>query len=143
MNVTRADVVKEALTWLRTPFHHHARIKGHGVDCVNLLIGVYSNVGLIPAIKLDHYAHDWHLHSDMPLFLDGVLGYADRTDERLPGDVVMFRYGRQPAHGGIVIEWPVVIHAWLDTHSVELTEADQGKLGGRFYAAYKVKGLST
>ena len=30
----RLAVVAEAESWLGTPYHHEARIKGHGVDCV-------------------------------------------------------------------------------------------------------------
>lgn len=32
----RAAVAQEALAWLGTPYHHHARIKGVGVDCAQI-----------------------------------------------------------------------------------------------------------
>ncbi|HYL49488.1 MAG TPA: hypothetical protein VET84_09005 [Stellaceae bacterium] len=31
----------------------------------------------------------------------------------LPGDIALWRFGRCFSHGAIVIEWPVVIHAYL------------------------------
>ena len=34
------DIVTEARTWVRTPYHHQARLKGVGVDCAGLVIGV-------------------------------------------------------------------------------------------------------
>lgn len=33
----RAAVIAEAESWLSTPYHHEARIKGHGVDCAQIL----------------------------------------------------------------------------------------------------------
>ena len=44
---SRADVVAAALAWTDTPFHHQARLKGVGVDCVGLVIGVARELGLI------------------------------------------------------------------------------------------------
>lgn len=58
----RRAVVAEALTWLRTPYHHAARIKGVGVDCAQFLIAVYAATGLIDDFTPDRYPPDWHLH---------------------------------------------------------------------------------
>ena len=30
---TRQAIIDETVTWLRTPYHHMAAIKGAGVDC--------------------------------------------------------------------------------------------------------------
>ena len=40
----REAVVTEAKTWIGTPFHHAARIKGAGVDCLMLLSRVSLSV---------------------------------------------------------------------------------------------------
>ena len=37
---TGLDVVRMARTWLGTPYHHQGRVKGAGVDCGGLVIGV-------------------------------------------------------------------------------------------------------
>jgi len=42
-------LVSEALSWLGTPFILNSRVKGTGVSCHNLVIGVWGNVG----VKLD------------------------------------------------------------------------------------------
>ena len=75
----QAKIVEEALSWLNTPFHHAARIKGRqgGVDCVNFLIGVFSAVKAAPAITLDPYPQDWHMHNEEQRFLEGLANYAD------------------------------------------------------------------
>ncbi|MDO6044547.1 hypothetical protein Q4P48_08410 [Neisseria gonorrhoeae] len=44
----RARIVEEARSWLGTPYHHHAMVKGAGVDCAMLLVAVYGAVGLLP-----------------------------------------------------------------------------------------------
>ncbi len=45
---TRAQIIAEARTWIGTPFHHQARLKGPrgGVDCVGLLVGTAGAVGI-------------------------------------------------------------------------------------------------
>ena len=61
----RAAAVKEAKTWIGTPFHHAARVKGAGVDCLMLLAEVYERAGVTAGrIKPPFYVPDWHLHRD-------------------------------------------------------------------------------
>ena len=43
----RQSIVAEALSWEGTPYHHHGRIKGVGVDCAMILAEVYHAVGLL------------------------------------------------------------------------------------------------
>jgi NlpC/P60 family putative phage cell wall peptidase len=113
----RAAVVAEARTWLGTPYHHEARVKGAGVDCAQLLIGVYAAVGLIKPPKIAHYPPDWHLHRSAERYLAIVLDHARELDAAAEapgaGDVVLWRFGRCFSHGAIVVAWPVVIHAYL------------------------------
>ncbi|MDP3650529.1 MAG: hypothetical protein Q8R67_02490 [Rhodoferax sp.] len=145
MSTLRTAIVAEALTWLETPFHHQARLKGCGVDCANLLAGVFAAVGLVPAIALDAYPQDWHIHNAEPRFLRELSLYADPLPtgaQALPGDIAMFQYGRHAAHGAIVTNWPQVIHAWKDQGRVVLTEADSGPLAGRFAGLWRVRGVA-
>lgn len=140
----RAEIIDEALTWAGTPYHHAARSKGVGVDCANLLVGVFSAVGLVPDIDLGAYPIDWHLHKDDQLFVSRLLDYADRLDigdVPKPGDIAMFRYGRHPAHGAIVTAWPFVIHAWAQVGRVVLTSVSTGPLSSRMAGCYRVRGV--
>jgi hypothetical protein len=68
--MTVEAIVTEARAWMGTPYHHHARIKGVGVDCAQLLCEVYEAVGLVPHIDTGHYPHDWHLHRGEELFME-------------------------------------------------------------------------
>ena len=145
MSAIRKAIVAEAISWINTPFHHAARVKGAGVDCANLLVAVFAAVGLVPDVLLEHYPPDWHLHRDEGRFLAVLSQYADPLpagESPLPGDIAMFTYGRQAAHGAIVVGWPVVCHAWRDVGNVVLTEADNGPLGKRFAGFYRVRGVA-
>jgi cell wall-associated NlpC family hydrolase len=132
----RIAVIEEALGWLRTPYHHMARVKGVGVDCLTLLAEVYERARVIPHVKVPFYPPDWNLHRDAERYLDGVMQYAreipavDEADPPQPADIAVFKFGRCFAHGAIVLHWPRLIHAW---HSAGVVYADatQGQLAGR------------
>ena len=109
----RAAVVAEAQSWIGTPFHHAARVKGDGVDCLMLLAEVYERAGVRGHIEPPFYVPDWHLHRDAERYMEGLLPYA-REIAAPPGagDVALFRFGRTFSHGAIVIEWPRLVHAY-------------------------------
>ena len=109
----RAAVVAEAVAWLGTPYHHRARLKGIGVDCAQLPIGVYANVGLIEAFDTGEYPPDWHLHRAGERYLAVICRLAREIDPEdvQPGDVVLFKFGRAFSHGTLLIDRPLVIHA--------------------------------
>lgn len=106
-------VVAEAQTWIGTPFHHEARLKGVGVDCVMLLAEVYERAGIVDHIMVPHYPPDWHMHHDAEKYTDNLPVYARQIEgPPLPGDIAVFRFGRTFSHGTIVVEWPRLIHAY-------------------------------
>lgn len=109
----RAAVVKEAESWIGTPFHHAARIKGAGIDCLMLLAEVYERAGVAAPIEPPFYVPDWHLHQGAERYVDGLVRYARPiAGPPLPGDIALFRFGRTFSHGAIVTEWPRLIHAY-------------------------------
>src|SRR6266496_3157295 len=79
----RELVVKEAESWIGTPFHHAARVKGAGVDCLMLLAEVYERAGVVAPIEPPFYVPDWHLHRDAERYLEGLIRYA-REIQALP-----------------------------------------------------------
>jgi cell wall-associated NlpC family hydrolase len=127
----RALVIAEAVTWLRTPYHHAARVKGAGVDCAQILIAVYAAVGLIADFKPDDYPPDWMLHRSDERYLGHVMQYARQVDAPGPGDIAMWKFGRCFSHGAIVLEWPLVIHAYRPDQMVGYGDGTQGDLAGR------------
>jgi len=135
----RAAVVAEARTWLGTPFHHLARVKGAGVDCAQLLIGVYHACGLIPDIDTGYYPPDWHFHQNEERYLEMLEKFCDRTDDPQPGDIAMFRFGHCSSHGAIVIAWPTVIHAYIRRKVGEADAANDVELIGRVDSFWTLK----
>lgn len=109
----RAAVVTEAESWIGTPFHHAARVKGAGVDCLMLLAEVYERAGVARHIEPPFYAPDWHLHQGAERYMEGLLHYARPIEgPPRPGDIALFRFGRTYSHGAIVSQWPRLIHAY-------------------------------
>ena len=132
----RIAVIEQALGWLRTPYHHMARVKGVGIDCLTLLAEVYERAGVIPHVEVPFYPPDWNLHRDAERYLDGVMQYAreiptvDNANRPQPGDIAVFKFGRCFAHGAIVVQWPRLIHAWHNA-GVVYADATQGQLAER------------
>ena len=132
----RLTVIEEAVGWLRTPYHHMARVKGVGADCLTLLAEVYEKAGVIPHVEVPFYPPDWNLHRDAERYLEGVMRYAreaptrDNADPPQPGDIALFKFGRCFAHGAIVLQWPRLIHAWHNA-GVVYADATQGQLARR------------
>lgn len=121
----RSLIVAEARSWLGTPWVHMARAKGHGVDCGQLLAAVYEEVGLVAVVPIPPYPQDWALHRGEPVMQGIVERYATRTEAPpAPGDVVLFRYGRSLSHGGIVLFWPMIIHAFLSERAVVIGDVE-------------------
>ena len=135
----RDAVIKEALSWERTPHHNGACIKGHGVDCGTYPIACYLAVGLIPPIEIPRYSPQFHLHRDEEWYRAIVEshGFPIKTPQR--GDFALYKIGRVYSHGAIVIEWPRIIHAWVGI-GVTQDEGDQGHLADKnvlFYSPWK------
>lgn len=132
---TRDAVIAEARSWIGTPYAHAGRIKGAGVDCATLLAEVFAAVGLIPALEIDSYPPDWHLHRGEERYRDRVLAHAHEIShaEAQPGDVALFQWGRTFAHGAILMPpgWPRIVHAWMAAGFVIEDRGDGGKLAGR------------
>lgn len=114
----RARVVAEAQSWIGTPYHSNADIKGVGVDCGMILLRVFEAAGMIHnPVDPRPYPMQWPLHQSTERYLEIVETYARPLAEGEiggPGDVVVFKLRgmRVFHHGGIVApEWPWIIHA--------------------------------
>lgn len=140
--MNRAEVVREALEWLGTPFHHMARVKGEGTDCGQFPLAVFEAVGLIPPHDPGFYPPDWHKHRDEERWLNHAEQFTVKVSDdepALPGDLVLFRYGRTVSHGAIVLQWPQVIHAYI-RRGVILDDVEKNAdLRERFVGVWRLK----
>lgn len=141
MNETekRQQIVAEAESWLRTPYHHQGFVKGAGVDCAFLLVKVYHACGLIPDIDPRPYPPDWHLHRSEERYLSWVEKYAIQVEEPKPGDIVLYQFGRCISHGAIVVKWPMLIHSYV-TQGCTYADATKNPLADRQRAIYSLWG---
>ncbi len=105
MNVTRADIVAEARTWIDTPFVHQGREKGFACDCIGHILGIAWVFGMTD-FDFRHYTPG---HSDSKAILD----HLDKMAIRIPieqmdiGDIVtMYFAGPGPTHLGILTPRP-------------------------------------
>jgi cell wall-associated NlpC family hydrolase len=134
---TREDVINEAKSWLNTPYHHMGNVKGAGVDCGQFLIEVFHAVGLCPKIDTGHYSHDWHFNRSEERYLSWVEKYAKPTTTPNLGDIALFKFGRCISHGGIITEWPTMIHSHIG-RGVVYVNANDAELNGRLVGFYTV-----
>lgn len=134
----RAAIVAEARTWLGTPYHHLADLKGVGADCAMLLVRVYQAVGVVPVFDPRPYAPEWFLHRDEERYLAGMEKYSHRIEHGAaqPGDLLVYRFGRTASHGAIVVSDDLILHAYRPHRCVELHE--RRALLERFDSAWSV-----
>lgn len=127
----RAAVAQEALSWHGTAYHHHARIKGVGVDCAQILIAIYAGLGLAPEVDPGQYAHDWHLHQGEEVYI-GWIESAGGREVQVPqlGDIGLFRFGRTYSHSAICVGDGMLVHAALGS-GVIVSGLDEAPLAGR------------
>lgn len=145
----REKVIEEARTWLNTPYHSSAKLKGIGTDCGQFLIAVYEAAGVI--IKDDcnpgSYSHEWHLHRSEEKYLNWVEKYCEKINGNpLPGDIAVFKFGRCVSHAGIVLEWPHIIHAYV-SRGVVISDVSESLLcfnngKSRLCGIYRPKGVN-
>jgi len=127
----RSRVVQEARSWLGTPYHHAARVRGAGVDCGQLVAAVYEAAGVVPPVEIAPYPSDWNLHRGAELYLDVVQQHAREIDAPQPGDLAVWRFARAFSHGAVVIAWPVIIHAYFGLGVIQEDAAANQNLAGR------------
>ena len=83
----RRRVVAAARSWIGTPYHHAADVKGAGVDCAMLLVRVFCDLGLVEPFDPRPYTRDWHLHRGEERYLGFLLDRAHEVARRDAGDV--------------------------------------------------------
>ena len=112
----RLAVIKEAKEFIGTPYHSNARVKGKngGVDCLTILSGVFENVGLIPRVSIPHYSPQFMLNRHDELYMTGLMEYCHEVSTPLMGDIALWKFGRCFSHAAIVIDWPNIIHAYVN-----------------------------
>jgi hypothetical protein len=110
----RENVVAAARSWLGTPYHHAADVKGHGVDCAMILIRVYCDLGIVEKFDPRPYTRDWFMHRGEEKYLGHLFERSKEVREPGLGDIAVFQMGRCYGHAGIMsrMEPFSIIHAF-------------------------------
>ncbi len=97
------NIVTQARTWLGTPFHHQARLKGKGCDCLGLIVGVVDELGLRDRHGQPLAGYDEVTYSKEPdgayltQKLTALLDEAPVAQAQ-PGDLALFTVRDNPQH---------------------------------------------
>lgn len=131
-------VVASARSWLGTPYHDQASVKGAGVDCLGLARGVWREVVGPEPSAIPPYSRDWgENHSSEVLALGAGLWLipVDRSQAGA-GTVVIFRMrrGAIAKHVGILTGEGTFVHAFETVGAVEeaLTETWRRRIAFAF-----------
>lgn len=112
-------IVAEAREWLGTPFRHRGRLKGQGVDCIGLAIGVARALGQVVQDRLD-YPH----RPDPEVLRAGLAAQLEevRPEAARPGDLLRLAINGKATHVGILSRLPDgrpgLIHAFAPCRKV-------------------------
>lgn len=137
--ITPADIVACARSWLDTPYQHQARLKGVGVDCAGLIIGVANELG-ISDFNISTYGKQPE-PVKMGEYLDS---YLDRVPigQLREGDILWLRV-EDPQHLAIVTSMSpriMIIHAFAFLPVQKCVEHGAGKYWqDRITACYRYR----
>lgn len=111
-----AAIVREAASWIGTPYRHQAARKGVGCDCLGLVLGVWRAVSGFALEQPVAYSLDWAEAGGGEDLLAGARRhFAEKcVVDAQAGDLLLFRWrSHLPAkHAGILIAESRFIHAY-------------------------------
>ncbi|MEO1137069.1 MAG: NlpC/P60 family protein [Pseudomonadota bacterium] len=126
-NVTPADIIDAARSWLSTPYVHQASAKGAGCDCLGLVRGVWRDLygrepERPPAYTPDWNERHWREGAGEPLLAAARRNLVAKDGKGIEaGAVIIFRVAADgPAkHCGIATSPNAFIHAYAGRAVVE------------------------
>jgi NlpC/P60 family putative phage cell wall peptidase len=137
--LTGVQIVDAARDWIGTPWHHDARMKGAGVDCVGLPICVFQGLG-VPVEDVRGYSLD---RDGYALMRDVAARYGEEvTGDIAAGDLLLFRSRMIVNHMGIATGPGGMVHAWNSPTVMAVAEhpLDRAWLS-RIAAVYRYRGI--
>lgn len=86
-------ILKEARSWIGTPYRHQMSLKGTGCDCIGLVRGIWLEIYGQAPCGLPAYSPDWAEVGGREDLLDGLARLMTQVAlaEARPGDVLVFR----------------------------------------------------
>jgi NlpC/P60 family putative phage cell wall peptidase len=110
-----AEVVAAARSWLGTPYHDQASVRGVGCDCLGLARGVWRDVVGPETFAMPPYSRDWGETGPHEVLAEGARAemLEVAASEAGPGALVLFRMMPRAIakHLGILTGADIFIHA--------------------------------
>lgn len=101
-------VVAAARSWIGTPYHDQASVRGVGCDCLGLARGVWRDVVGPEPFAIPAYSRDWGEVGGREVLAEGAAGMMIPAPEGAldPGSLVIFRMRDRAVakHLGILTE---------------------------------------
>ncbi len=116
-----ALVIATTRSWLGTPYHDQASLRGVGCDCLGLARGVWREVVGDEPFPIPHYSRDWGETGPREVLAEGARAMMPEiaVSDAGPGALILFRMGRSTAptraiakHVGILTGPDRFIHAY-------------------------------
>jgi NlpC/P60 family putative phage cell wall peptidase len=108
-------VVRVARSWIGTPYHHQASVRGIGADCLGLVRGVWRELYGREAEAPPPYSRDWAEVTGHETMLAAAARHLRpiAPAEAGAGDVLVFRLraGTVAKHAAILTGQATMIHA--------------------------------
>jgi NlpC/P60 family putative phage cell wall peptidase len=113
---TAAAIVDVARSWIGTPYHDQASLRGVGADCLGLARGVWREMcGCEPDI-VPPYSRDWGEVGPREVLAEGAAQWMIQIapGDAGPGSLVLFRMrpGAIAKHCGILTGNGTFVHAY-------------------------------
>jgi cell wall-associated NlpC family hydrolase len=133
------DLIREAKSWVRTPYHPQASVKGVGVDCVNFVCQVYQSADLVGEFQMPNYSMDGGMHMDSEIVEPYIIqaGFHVVETGNMPGDLLAFKIGKIVYHLGIQISSNLFVHA-IRTYGVIESRLDDSTYLKRLHKIYRI-----
>ena len=123
MNADPARVIAIARSWLGTPYHDQASVRGVGCDCLGLVRGVWRDLHGPEPMSIPPYSRDWGETGSREPLAEAARRVLIEVppSEPMPGALVLFRMrkGAVAKHCGIVTASDRFIHAYERSGVVE------------------------
>ena len=127
--ITGTDIVREARSWIGTPFRWQASVRGVGCDCKGLVYGVARELQMPEACSLHARMADYRTVVDEKLLRQGIEANFVQIETPEAGDVLLLRLGRRVQHLAIYSGFGHMIHTYSGGPD-RVVESEMGRAWG-------------
>ena len=115
------EFIETARTWIGVPYKQSGSHR-NGANCIGLLIGIAREAGLETIAEEAAPHADFAHPPESGAILKIMKEYLNKIpmSDSLPGDIMLFKIGREPQHIALLTEFGIILHA--DIHSGKTVE---------------------